>query len=114
MTIRACRFRRSTTDLDQREYRRATIWGLSEGEFVWRPTDELVFNMNAAYLNTKFGDFSSFNPHDPTAGRTDVDLIADITNGSNCVVTRGATDPALVGTFIASPYSVCSSLAAAG
>lgn len=89
----------------------ATIWGL-EGEFVWRPTDALVFNMNAAYLNTKIGEFATFNPHDPTAGRTDVDLISDVTNGSDCVITRGATDPAFVGTFITSPYSVCSSLAA--
>ncbi|MBI1365663.1 MAG: TonB-dependent receptor plug domain-containing protein [Alphaproteobacteria bacterium] len=90
----------------------AKIWGL-EGEFVWAPTDRWKFNMNAGYLNTKLGDFSTFDPHNPTAGRTDVELIADITNGSNCVITRGASDPTFVGTFTASPFSVCSQLAAA-
>ncbi|MBB5518059.1 TonB-dependent receptor [Amphiplicatus metriothermophilus] len=100
----------------------ATIWGL-EGEFVWRPIDALTFNMNASYLNTEVGEFSAFDPHNPTAGRTDVELVADIIAGSNCVVTRGAGDgplllanggtptgvPALDG-LIASPFSVCSSL----
>lgn len=90
----------------------ATIWGL-EGEFVWRPTDRFIANMNVSYLNTELGEFWAFNPSDPTAGRADVELIADISNGSNCVITRGAADPAFVGTFTASPFSVCSQLAAA-
>lgn len=104
----------------------ATIWGL-EGEFVWRPVERWTFNMNASYLKTKAGAFSTFDPHNPTAGRTDVELVADITDGSNCVVTRGASDNPLLlsnggaplagplaalNPLIASPYSVCSQLAA--
>ncbi|MEZ5917385.1 MAG: hypothetical protein R3C40_07440 [Parvularculaceae bacterium] len=56
----------------------------------------------------------------PTAGRTDVDLIADVVLGQNCV-TRGATDPSLIGASLpgglaalnplfASNYSVCSQI----
>jgi outer membrane receptor protein involved in Fe transport len=104
----------------------ATIWGL-EGEFVWRPTDRLTANMNAAYLNTDIGAFSTIDVRNPTAGRTDVELVADVTNGSNCVITHGAGDgPLLIanggaplgGPFaalnpiIASPFSLCSQLAA--
>lgn len=104
----------------------ATIWGL-EGEFVWRPTDRLTANMNASYLNTDIGEFATIDVRNPTAGRTDVELVADITNGSNCVITRGAGDSPLLianggtplgGPFaalnpiIASPFSLCSTLAA--
>ncbi|MEX0643682.1 MAG: TonB-dependent receptor, partial [Parvularculaceae bacterium] len=99
----------------------ATIWGL-EGEFVWQPTDRWTFNMNASYLNTRLGEFSTVDVRNPTAGRTDVDLFADITTGQNCVITRNAGAPALIGTvlggpfaplnpLIASPFSVCSQLA---
>ncbi|MGE0408259.1 MAG: TonB-dependent receptor [Amphiplicatus sp.] len=84
----------------------AMIWGL-EGEFVWRPTNRWTFNMNASYLNTEIGEFSTIDVRDPTAGRTDVELIADITNGQNCIVTRGPSDPEIVGAFIPSPYSAC-------
>jgi outer membrane receptor protein involved in Fe transport len=98
----------------------ATIWGI-EGEFVWQPTDRWTFNMNAAYLNTELGEFSTIDVRNPTAGRTDVDLIADVTNGQNCVITRGAGDPSMVGNFtgnpmldplLASNYSICSALQA--
>lgn len=104
----------------------ATIWGL-EGEFIWRPTDRFTANMNAAYLNTDIGAFSTIDVRNPTAGRTDVELVADVTNGQNCVITHGAGDgPLLIanggtplgGPFaglnaiIASPFSLCSALAA--
>lgn len=103
----------------------ATVWGL-EGEFIWRPTDRFTANLNASYLKTDIGAFSSVDVRNPTAGRTDVELIADIVLAQNCVITRGAGDGPLLlsngGTplagpaaalnpLIASPYSVCSQLA---
>jgi outer membrane receptor protein involved in Fe transport len=104
----------------------AKIYGV-EGEFVWRPTDRFTANMNASYLHTKIGAFSTVDVRNPTAGRTDVELIADIVLGQNCVITRGATDGPLLlangGTplpggaanplnaLIASPFSVCSQIA---
>ncbi|MEZ5918271.1 MAG: hypothetical protein R3C40_12030 [Parvularculaceae bacterium] len=78
-------------------------------------------NMNASYLHTKIGAFSTIDVRNPTAGRTDVDLIADVVLGQNCVITRGATDPSLIGASLpgglaalnplfASNYSVCSQI----
>ncbi|MCA8888647.1 MAG: TonB-dependent receptor [Parvularculaceae bacterium] len=98
----------------------AKIYGV-EGEFVWRPSDRFTANMNASYLHTKIGAFSTIDVRNPTAGRTDVDLIADVVLGQNCVITRGATDPSLIGASLpgglaalnplfASNYSVCSQI----
>lgn len=113
----------------------ATIWGL-EGEFIWRPTDRFTVNMNAAYLNTDIGAFSTIDVRNPTAGLTAADgyqLLADVTNGQNCVlelnggpniinpaVTLASLSPALAGAapalaagfdaLTSSPFSICSSL----
>lgn len=100
----------------------ATIWGI-EGEFVLRPTDRLILNMNAAYLNTKAKDFSTIDSRNPTQGAANAELFSDVTNGSDCVVTRNAGSPALIGSvfggpfaalnpLVASPFSVCSQLRA--
>ncbi len=97
----------------------ATVFGL-EGEFVWRPTDRLIVNMNASYLNTEAKDFATIDVRDPVAGAANAELIADITNGSNCVVTRTGGAP-LIGTvfggpfaalnpIVASPFSICAQL----
>ena len=100
----------------------ATVWGI-EGEFVWQPTDRFTANMNASYLNTDIGEFATIDVRNPTAGRTDVELVADIAFAQNCVITRGAGDAPLLisnggtptGTaldaLIASPFSICSQLA---
>ena len=100
----------------------ATIWGL-EGEFIWRPSDRFTANMNASYLNTDLGPLSSVDVRNPTAGRTDVELVADIALAQNCVITRGAADAPLLlanggaplagplaalNPLITSPFSVCS------
>lgn len=98
----------------------ATVWGI-ENEMVWKATDRLVLNLNASYLNTKIGAFSTFDPRNPTAGAANAELFASLTDGSKCVVTRNAGAPALTGSvfggvfaslnpLVASPYSVCSSL----
>ena len=73
----------------------ATIWGI-EGEFVWRPTDRLIANLNASYLDTEIDSFSTFDARNPTAGRTDVELVSNLSNSIDCVITRGAGDPALL------------------
>jgi outer membrane receptor protein involved in Fe transport len=112
----------------------AKVYGV-EGEFIWRPTDRLTANMNASYLHTKIGDFATIDVRNPTAGATaGATLLADITNGSNCVllqngapfnpinpaVTLASISPALAGAspalaagfdaLTASPFTVCSSL----
>jgi outer membrane receptor protein involved in Fe transport len=99
----------------------ATVWGL-EGEFVLRPTDRLIANMNVAYLNTEAGDFSTIDSRDPTQGAANAELFSDITNGSDCVVTRTSGAPligrvfggpfAALNPIVASPFSVCSALRA--
>lgn len=91
----------------------ATIFGV-EGEFVWNPTDALQFNATASYLNSDIGEFSAFDPGDPAAsvaGTQNVELFKDLTTAVNCVVTRDAGDPALIGGAVSSPFTVCSALA---
>lgn len=88
-----------------------------EGEFVWRPTDRFIANLNASYLHTKVGDFAAIDVRNPTANTPGVDLIADITTGQNCVIENNGA-PSLIGTalpgglaafnpLIASNYSIC-------
>lgn len=101
----------------------AKVYGI-EGEFMWRPTDRLIMNMNASYLHTRIGDFATIDVRNPTADTPGVELVADITNGSNCVITHAGASPLLIanggaplaGPFaalnplIASPFSICSAL----
>ncbi|HXI86305.1 MAG TPA: TonB-dependent receptor, partial [Parvularculaceae bacterium] len=115
----------------------AKIYGI-EGEWVWQPVEDLTFNANASYLHTKIGDFSAIDVRNPTAGLSafgadGVVLLADLTNGSNCVVqlnggpniinpavtlaslnaALAAGAPALAAGFDAltsGPFTICSSL----
>ena len=110
----------------------AKIYGI-EGEFVWRPTDRFIANLNASYLHTKIGDFATIDVRNPTGGQPGNVLLADITDGSNCAlalngganiidpaVTLGSLSPMLAGAspalaqgfdaLTASNFSVCSSL----
>ncbi len=93
-----------------------------EAEFVWRPTDRFIANLNASYLHTKVGDFAAIDVRNPTAGTPGVTLLADITNGQNCVLNNNGAPP-LIGQvlpgglaafngLIASPFTVCSALTA--
>ncbi len=63
----------------------ASIYGL-EAEAVIRPTPAALFNLSASYLKTKIKDLSLIDPRDPSGGRSDVVILKDVTNGSNCVV----------------------------
>ena len=112
----------------------AKVYGI-EGEFLWQPDDRWTFNLNGAYLHTKIGDFATIDVRDPlgSGDPTQNILLADITNGSNCVlqlnggpniinpaVTLASLSPALAmaapalaagfDNLTASPFSICSSL----
>jgi outer membrane receptor protein involved in Fe transport len=91
----------------------ATVWGL-EGEFVWRPTDRLIANLNASYLNTKVGTFSTFDARNPTAGAANAELVSNLSNSIDCVITRNPGAPALLlqngGTPLAGPFAALNPL----
>lgn len=98
----------------------ATVFGL-EGEFVALLTDQLTVNLNASYLDTSIGEFAAVDVRNPTQGLPGLDLIADITNGANCVINNNGA-PSLIGQsfgnpqvdpLIASNFSSCAGLAQA-
>jgi iron complex outermembrane recepter protein len=71
----------------------AEIYGM-EAEFLLQPDQHWTLNANFAYLHTEVKDFSSVDTRDPTAGRSDVTLIKDNLNASNCVIMHnGAAAP---------------------
>jgi outer membrane receptor protein involved in Fe transport len=64
----------------------AEIYGV-EVEGIIRPSRELTVNFGFSYLHTEVSsDKFLSNPRDPGGGRSDVVIIKDITNGSNCAV----------------------------
>ena len=82
----------------------AEIYGL-ESEFLFAPDAHWRFNANIAYLHTEVKDFASVDTRDPTAGRSDVTLIKDNLNASNCVIEHnGAPAPGVP------PLNSCSGL----
>jgi outer membrane receptor protein involved in Fe transport len=88
----------------------ATIWG-GEAEFVFAPDTNWLLNANIAYLNTEVKDFESVDTRDPTAGRTDVTLLKDLSNASNCVALL---PPDVFTALAGSRFTSCSALADAG
>ncbi|GAA3802007.1 TonB-dependent receptor [Qipengyuania pelagi] len=65
----------------------ADIYG-AELETVFRPSDDLLINMNLSVLNAKVaGDQFFSNPRDPGGGDPNAVIIKDISNGSLCAVT---------------------------
>ncbi|HEU4959754.1 MAG TPA: TonB-dependent receptor [Sphingomonas sp.] len=69
----------------------ADIYGI-EAEAVISPTPDFVVNANLSYLHSKVSqDEYLVNPRDPSGGRSDVVIIKDITNASNCAVTPTTT-----------------------
>jgi len=81
----------------------AEIWGL-EGEFLWAPTDNVLLNLTASYLDTEVTEFSSEDPRDPTAGQAGHILIKDATLANNCVLTDA--DPAIFQAVLSGLQSV--------
>ncbi|MEM9705974.1 MAG: TonB-dependent receptor [Pseudomonadota bacterium] len=102
----------------------ATVWGL-EAEFVARPMDDLVLNMNASYLNTEIGEFSTINSSNPAANVDGAVVLADISNAQNCVLQNSGAEFNLIGAdlttisplfglisaFTDDEFTVCSQLA---
>ena len=85
----------------------AEIYG-AEAELLFAPDAHWQLNANFAYLHTAVQDFASVDTRDPTDGRSDVTLIKDNLNASNCVIHHnGAAAPAL-----ASQVASCSGLKA--
>ncbi|MGN6270310.1 MAG: TonB-dependent receptor [Sphingomonas sp.] len=109
----------------------ADIYGL-EAEAVISPVPDFVVNANFSYLHSKVSaDEYLVNPRDPSGGRSDVVIIKDITNASNCAVTPTSGNAvaanafvnlvntaalglrpttAIPGTTTTGAYSVCSTL----
>jgi outer membrane receptor protein involved in Fe transport len=110
----------------------ADIYGF-EAEAIIRPDPAILVNLSASYLKTKIKDLALINPRDVSGGRSDVVIIKDLTNASNCAVIPntpgnavgsntlvgavnsgiGLQAPTPVpGTNTTGAYSVCSALAA--
>jgi outer membrane receptor protein involved in Fe transport len=70
----------------------AGIWGL-EAEGVVRPIADLLLNFSGSYLKSKIKGLSLVDPRDPSGGRSDVVIIKDLENASNCVVAPLVTLP---------------------
>ncbi len=81
----------------------AEIWGL-EGEFLWAPTDRLLLNLTASYLNTEVVSFSSEDPRDPSNGEAGHIVIKDKTAANNCVLTDA--DPTIFSAVLAGYQAV--------
>jgi outer membrane receptor protein involved in Fe transport len=88
----------------------AEIYGF-EGEFIFAPDINWLFNANVSYLSTEVKGFETIDTRDPTAGRSDVTLIKDLTNASNCVALL---PPDLFAELAGSQFSSCAALAGAG
>ncbi|HYN46661.1 MAG TPA: TonB-dependent receptor [Allosphingosinicella sp.] len=110
----------------------AEVYG-AELEALFRPTRNLLINLSASYLNSSVGDLQLADPRDVSGGRSDVVIIKDATNASNCAVVPNTAGNALgantlvtafngavglagpvpvPGTNTTGAYSICSALAA--
>ena len=109
----------------------ARVFGV-EGEFVLRPTDDLIFNSTISYLNAQITDedFTSINTLNPTAGNANAIALKDLTNASLCVLEQNPAELAALGltsligadlstinpafaagnALIASPFTACGAL----
>ena len=88
----------------------AKIWGM-EGEFLYAPNQNWMFNMSASYLNTNVGDARSVDPRDPTNGAPNTTLMKDLGSAANCVIHHNNSpdptlDPNLAALFPAGAFPV--------
>ena len=70
----------------------AEIFGF-EGEFVFAPTENWLFNATVAWIDTELDDTQTVDPRDPVQGRTDVSLFKDPIGTNNCSVAFGNNAP---------------------
>lgn len=75
----------------------ARVFGV-EGEFVWQPVDDLIFNSTVSYLNAEITDedFLTINTLNPTAGVEGARVLRDLTNAGACVLQESPTDLAIL------------------
>lgn len=66
----------------------AKIWGV-EGEFLFAPDVNWLFNLTVSYLNTEAGEKELLNSRDPTNGEAGHVVVKDWL-GQNCVVLNTA------------------------
>ena len=111
----------------------AEVYG-AELEAVYRPVPELILNASASYLHSRIGDLALVDPRDVSGGRSDVVIVKDVTNASNCAVIPGTAGNAVgantfvtafnsalglagpvpvPGTATTGAFSICNALAAA-
>jgi outer membrane receptor protein involved in Fe transport len=67
----------------------ATVWGV-ELEAIVSPDPAWLFNLTASYLNTSIGNLQLIDSRDPSGGRSDVVIIKNLDNASNCAVIPDA------------------------
>ncbi|MEE4301261.1 MAG: hypothetical protein V2J24_17605, partial [Pseudomonadales bacterium] len=70
----------------------AEIYGF-EGEFVFAPTENWLFDGNIAFISTELGDTQTTDPRDPWQGRADVSVFKDPIGTNNCAVGFGSNAP---------------------
>jgi outer membrane receptor protein involved in Fe transport len=111
----------------------AEIYG-AELEGLVRPSRDFLMNFSASYLHSRIGDLQLVDPRDVSGGRSDVVIIKDLTNASNCAVIPGTAGNAVgantlvtaintslglraptpvPGTNTTGAFSICSALAGA-
>ncbi len=73
----------------------------AEGEFLFAPTDALLFNLNVAVLDTEIKDFAVVDSRDLTAGESGHILIKDLSNAEHCVLYNA--DPTVFSTLTSTP-----------
>lgn len=72
----------------------AEIYG-AEAEAVFRPHPDTLINLSGSYLHTKIKDLLLSDPRDVSGGRSDVVIIKDVTNASNCALVPNTAGNAL-------------------
>lgn len=60
----------------------ATVWGL-EGEFLWAPDSNWLFDANLSYLNTEIGDFITVDAANPAQSNTVTSPVVPINLNGN-------------------------------
>ena len=89
----------------------AEIYGV-ETELLLAPTDNWLFNAQVSYLNTELGSTETIDPRDPSQGRSDVTVIKDISDASNCAIENVDADGNALAPF--SDSTLAQGLAAGG
>jgi iron complex outermembrane recepter protein len=80
----------------------ADIFGL-EGEFVFSPMDDVLIDLNFAYLNSRIKNASSIDPRDPTGGNPALTVVKDVSTAGNYVIPTANIPAAVAGQCLLDP-----------